>query len=129
MRRRIIGQFTRSKQGGWEGEINTLTINKRRIRLVPNDNRVSDSSPAFRVMLGREDIGEAWERQSRGEPPRDYLRVRMDDPFCPNSPINAVLWPADEGLSAKMVVNAGADSRTDRVRGDYQAEQSGDGGR
>ena len=51
MRRKIIGRFKRSKQGGWEGEISTLAI-QRQIRLVPNDDRVSDRAPSFRVMLG-----------------------------------------------------------------------------
>lgn len=32
-RKRTIGRFRRSKQGGWEGEINTLSI-QRAIRLV-----------------------------------------------------------------------------------------------
>ena len=50
MRRREIGRFKRSKQGGWEGEITTLTI-QRKVRLVPNDDRVNDNAPAFRVML------------------------------------------------------------------------------
>jgi uncharacterized protein (DUF736 family) len=107
IRRRVIGRFKRSKQGGWEGEIDTLTINKRRVRLIPNDNRISDNAPAFRVMLGWEDIGEAWERQSRSDPPRDYLRVRLEDPFCPNSPISAALWPDNEGEKARLVVNTG----------------------
>ena len=100
-RRRIIGRFTRSKQGGWEGEINTLTINKRRIRLMPNDNRPNDDAPAFRVMLGWDEIGEAWEKQSRSDPPRDYLRVQIDDPLCP---INALLFPDPEGLTAAMLL-------------------------
>ncbi len=124
MKRRVIGRFKRSKQGGWEGEIDTLTIQKRRIRLVPNDNRTSDNAPAFRVMLGWEDIGEAWEKQSRSDPPRDYLRVRMDDPFCPNSPISAVLWPDAEGLKARLMVNAGEGHPR---RTDGQTEPPGNG--
>jgi len=103
MRRRIIGRFKRSKQGGWEGEIDTLTITKRRIRLVPNDNRLSDSAPAFCVMLGWNPIGEAWERKSRSDPPRDYLRVRIDDPLCP---LSVMLFPDPEGLTAQMVMPA-----------------------
>lgn len=99
-RRREIGQFKRSKQGGWEGEIATLTI-QRKIRLVPNDNRVSDNAPAFRVMLGWQVIGDAWEKQSRSEPSRDYLRVRIDDPLCP---ISAVLFPDPDGMTAKLVL-------------------------
>jgi uncharacterized protein (DUF736 family) len=101
--RREIGRFRRSKQGGWEGEIQTLII-QRKIRLVPNDNRSSDSAPAFRVLLGRLVIGDAWEKKSRADPPRDYLRVRIDDPLCP---IDAILFPDGESLTAKMLVIPG----------------------
>ena len=101
MRRREIGRFKRSKQGGWEGEITTLTI-QRKVRLVPNDDRVNDNAPAFRVMLGWQAIGDAWEKESRSDPPRDYLRVRIDDPFCPFS---AVLFPDREGLTARLLMN------------------------
>lgn len=103
IRRREIGRFKRSKQGGWEGEIETLTI-QRKIRLVPNDNRVSDTAPAFRVMLAWQAIGDAWEDQSRSDPPRDYIRVRIDDPLCP---ISAVLLPDKEGLTARLVTTYG----------------------
>ena len=98
-RRRIIGRFKRSKQGGWEGEISTLTI-QRPIRLVPNNDRISDSAPAFRVMLGWQHIGDAWERQSRSDPPRDYWRVRIDDPLCP---ISGVLFADEEADTARLM--------------------------
>lgn len=125
-RRRVIGQFKRTKQGGWEGEIDTLTIHKRRIRLVPNDNRMSDDAPAFRVMLGWNAIGDAWEKKSRSDPPRDYVRVEIDDPF---HPLIAALFPNDEGLTAKLIMNVEAGSPSNRKRGDYQARNPGDGGR
>ncbi|AEG50386.1 protein of unknown function DUF736 [Sphingobium chlorophenolicum L-1] len=99
IRRRIIGRFKRSKQGGWEGEIQTLTV-ERHIRLVPNDDRVGDNAPAFRVMLGWQHIGEAWDRQSRSDPPRDYLRVRIDDPLCP---ISGALFIDDESGTARLM--------------------------
>ncbi|MFV0644982.1 MAG: DUF736 domain-containing protein [Sphingomonadaceae bacterium] len=102
-------------------EINTLTI-QRKLRLVPNDNRVSNNAPAFRVMLGWQAIGEAWEKQSRSDPPREYLRVRIDDPLCP---ISAALFPDDEGLSATMVMNVETGGQKRR---DYQAGKPGDGG-
>lgn len=110
-RRREIGRFKRSKQGGWEGEISTLTI-QRKLRLVPNDNRVSDDSPAFRVMLGWQAIGEAWERKSRATPPRDYLRVRIDDPLCP---ISAALFPDAEGMTATLVTTLPPDPTDGRA--------------
>lgn len=100
-RRREIGRFKRSNQGGWEGEISTLTI-QRKLRLVPNDNRVSDNAPAFCIMLGWQVVGDAWEKESRGDPPRDYLRVRIDDPFYP---LSAVLFPDPEGLTAKLLLS------------------------
>jgi len=124
-RRRIIGRFKRSKQGGWDGEIQTLTF-QRKIRLVPNDNRVADSDPAFRVMLGWQAIGDAWEQQSRADPPRDYLRVRIDDPHCP---INATLFTDAEGLSAQMVMTFGVNSQRNGTRRDYHSRNPGDGGR
>lgn len=98
-RRREIGRFKRSKQGGWEGEINTLTIH-RKVRLVPNDNRRTDRDPTFRVMLGWQHIGDAWERQARSDPPRDYVRGEIDDPLCP---IVAALFPDAEGLTAPLI--------------------------
>jgi uncharacterized protein (DUF736 family) len=107
-RHREIGRFKRSKQGGWEGEINTLTI-KRKVRLVPNDNRVRDDAPAFRVMLGWQSIGDAWEKKSHSDPPRDYLRVEIDDPLCP---IDAALFPDEDGMAARLVwspTNGGRD--------------------
>jgi len=56
-----------------KGEISTLTI-QRPIRLMPNDDRIRDSAPEFRGMLGWQHIGDAWERQSRRDPPRAYWR-------------------------------------------------------
>ena len=108
MKRRVVGRFRRSKQGGWEGEIDTLTVNKRRIRLVPNDNRMSDDAPAFRVMLGWNAIGDAWEKKSRSDPPRDYVHVKIDDPVCP---MIAALLPDKEGLTAKLIMNVQEQSR------------------
>lgn len=109
MRRREIGRFKRSKQGGWEGEINTLTI-QRKVRLVPNDNRVSESAPAFRIMLGWQVIGDAWEKQSRRDPPREYVHLQIDDPLCP---IRAVLFPDAEGMTARMILTVGTTGTSD----------------
>lgn len=109
----VIGRFKRSRQGGWEGDINTLTI-QRHIRLVPNDDRVNAASPAFCVMLGWQSIGDAWERRSQGEPPRDYLRVFINDPI---HPIRAALFPDDEGITAQMLWRSGLPS-SDRQGGE-----------
>lgn len=98
-----IGNFTPASNGGWNGSIRTLTIDAK-VRLVPNDNRENENAPAFRVLVGQSRIGDAWEARSSGENPRDYLRVRIDDPSL-YEPINAALFPSDDGNAAQLVWN------------------------
>ncbi|MDE2166793.1 MAG: DUF736 family protein [Alphaproteobacteria bacterium] len=97
----VIGTFIPAKDGGWIGRIRTLTINAK-VRFVPNDNRENESSPAFRVFVGQSRIGSAWAAHSDGNPPKDYLRVRIDDPGL-TGPLNAALFPDSEGLQARLV--------------------------
>lgn len=98
-----IGHFTLAKDGGWIGIIRTLTVNAK-VRLVPNDNRDHDGAPAYRLLLGHNCVGEAWEAQTRGEEPRAYLRVRFDDPAL-LQPISAALLPTEGGAAAKLIWN------------------------
>src|SRR5438045_3695671 len=97
----VIGTFTPTKDGGYEGTIRTLTIDLK-ARFVPNDNRGSDSAPAFRVFAGRSEIGAAWSARTEGESPRDYLSVRLDDPCLPSA-MNAALFEDEERKSAQLV--------------------------
>ncbi len=99
----LIGIFTLAKDGGWTGTIRTLTIDAK-VRLVPNDNRDSENAPAFRVFVGQSRIGDAWQARSGGDSPKDYLRVRLDDPSLPE-PISAALFPSAEGKEAQLVWN------------------------
>jgi len=98
-----IGHFTLAKDGGWTGIIRTLTINAK-VRLVPNDNRDQDGAPAYRLLLGHDRIGDAWEAQTTGDEPRAYLRVRFDDPAF-LEPICAALFPTEDGVLANLVWN------------------------
>jgi uncharacterized protein (DUF736 family) len=99
----VIGTFSPTKDGGWTGSIRTLTIYAQ-LRFVPNDNRESEKAPAFRVFIGRSRIGDAWTARSGGENPRDYLRVRLDDPSLPE-PMTAALFPSAERGAAQLVWN------------------------
>ena len=99
----LIGTFSLAKNGGWTGTIRTLTIDVK-VRLVPNDNRDSDNAPAFRVFVGQSRIGDAWEARSNGDSPKEYLRVRLDDPSLPE-PLSAALFPSEEGQEAQLVWN------------------------
>jgi uncharacterized protein (DUF736 family) len=97
----VIGTFTPAKDGGWSGSIRTLTIDAK-VRLVPNDNRDNDKAPAFRVFVGQSRIGDAWVARSSGDSPKDYLRVRLDDPSL-SEPISAALFPSEDGGAAQLV--------------------------
>ncbi len=99
----IIGTFTAAKDGGWTGNIHTLTINAK-VRLVPNDNRDHENSPAFRVFAGQSRIGDAWEARSGGDSPKDYLRIKLDDPSLAE-PLSVALFPSEEGKEAQLVWN------------------------
>nr|WP_295742497.1 DUF736 family protein [uncultured Acidocella sp.] len=96
-----IGKFTPAKDGGWIGSVQTLTISAK-LRLVPNDDRGDEKAPAFRILLGQSRIGDAWEARSGGDEPKDYLRVRLDDPSL-LEPLSAALFPAEDGQSAQLV--------------------------
>lgn len=97
----VIGTFTPAKDGGWNGNIHTLTM-QAKVRFVPNDNRDNDKAPAFRMFVGKSRIGDAWAARTNNETPKDYLRVTFDDPSLPE-PISAALFPSDEGKEAQLV--------------------------
>jgi uncharacterized protein (DUF736 family) len=99
----VIGTFTSAKDGGWTGSIRTLTINTK-VRLVPNDNRDNENAPLFRVFAGKSRIGDAWSARSTGNSPKDYLRLRLDDPSWPE-PMSAALFQSDDGKDAQLVWN------------------------
>ncbi len=97
----LIGTFTPTKDGGWVGSVQTLTINAK-LRFVSNDDRENEKAPAFRVFLGQSRIGDAWEARSGGDEPKEYLRVRLDDPSL-LEPLSAALFSAEDGRSAQLV--------------------------
>jgi uncharacterized protein (DUF736 family) len=97
----VIGLFAAAKDGGWTGAIRTLPINAK-VRLVPNDNRTGENTPAFYVVLGHARIGKAWEAKSAGDNPKDYLRIELDDP-CLIAPMSAALFPSEAGQLAQLV--------------------------
>ena len=97
----VIGIFMLAKDGGWTGSIRTLTIDVK-VRFVPNDNRDSDDAPAFRVLVGRSRVGDAWPARSTGRGAKEYFRVLLDDPSL-SAPLHAALFRSEEGNEAQLI--------------------------
>ena len=87
-----IGTFKKSGNE-FQGEIFTLSVQAKGVRIVPETARTGENAPSHRIFVGRAEIGAAWsKRSSEG---RDYLSVKLDDPSF-NTPIYANLFD-DEG--------------------------------
>jgi uncharacterized protein (DUF736 family) len=89
-----IGSF--KKVGNeFHGEIVTLAVQAKGVRIVPEANRANDNAPSHRVFVGRVEIGAAWARRSE-ETGRDYHSMKFDDPSF-TAPIYANLFEDEEG--------------------------------
>src|SRR3984957_17231681 len=87
-----IGSF--KKVGNdFQGEIITLSLQAKGVRIVAETNPSNDKAPSHRIFVGRAGIGAAWSRRP-GEG-RDFLSLKLDDPSF-NAPIYANLFD-DEG--------------------------------
>jgi uncharacterized protein (DUF736 family) len=87
-----IGTF--KKVGNdFQGEIITLSLQAKGVRIVAETSRSNDNAPSHRIYVGRAEIGAAWSKRS--EEGRDYLSLKLDDPSF-NAPIYANLFD-DEG--------------------------------
>ena len=88
-----IGSF--KKVGNdFQGEIVTLSLKAKGVRIVAEPNRASENAPSHRVYVGRAEIGAAWSKRS--EEGRDYLSLKLDDPSF-NAPIYANLFNDEDG--------------------------------
>jgi uncharacterized protein (DUF736 family) len=87
-----IGSFKKVGEE-YQGEIVTLAVQARNVRIIPDTARSNDNAPTHRVYIGRVEIGAAWSKKSQ-EGGRDYLSLKLDDPSF-NQPIFANLTQAD----------------------------------
>jgi uncharacterized protein (DUF736 family) len=94
-----IGSF--KKVGSdFQGEIVTLSVQARGVRIVAETNRLNENAPSHRVFVGRAEIGAAWSKRS--EEGRDYLSLKLDDPSF-NAPIYANLFDEEEGDAYTLI--------------------------
>ena len=104
-----IGSFKKSGNE-YQGEIVTLSVQAKGVRIVPEANRSNDKAPSHRVFVGRAEIGAAWSKQSNEG--RDYLSLKLDDPsFTP--PIFANLFDDPDGESYTLIWSCGRKSTAD----------------
>ena len=94
-----IGSFKKSGSD-FQGEIVTLSVQTKNVRIVPETNRANDNAPSHRVFVSRIEIGAGWSKRS--EEGRDYLSVKLDDPSF-NAPIYANLFEDEDGEGYTLI--------------------------
>jgi uncharacterized protein (DUF736 family) len=94
-----IGSFKRVGQE-YQGEIVTLSVQAKGVRIVPETGRANDKAPSHRVFVGRAEIGAGWTRKSAED--RDYLSVKLDDPSF-SQPIYASLFEDEGGETHSLI--------------------------
>jgi uncharacterized protein (DUF736 family) len=94
-----IGSFKKSGNE-YQGDIVTLSVQAKGVRIVPEANRSNDNAPSHRVFVGRAEIGAAWAQQSKEG--RDYLSLKLDDPSF-TAPIFANLFDDPDGEGYTLI--------------------------
>ena len=95
-----IGTFTKNGNGEYNGEIVTLSIQAKNVRIVPEQARSNENAPSHRVMAGRAEIGAAWSKRSNDG--REYLGLKLDDVSF-NAPIYANLFEDEGGETHSLI--------------------------
>ena len=83
-----IGTFKKTGNE-FTGEIVTLSVQAKGVRIVPDTRATGENAPSHRVLVGRAEIGAAWSKRSNEG--RDYLSLKLDDPSF-TAPIYANLF-------------------------------------
>ncbi|HXZ15351.1 MAG TPA: DUF736 domain-containing protein [Roseiarcus sp.] len=104
-----IGSF---KKVGAElqGDIITLSVQARGVRIVPETSRGADNAPSHRVYVNRAEIGAGWSKRSSEA--RDYLSIKLDDPSF-NAPIYANLFDDEDGEGFTLIWSRGRKANGD----------------
>jgi uncharacterized protein (DUF736 family) len=94
-----IGTFKKSGNN-YTGEIVTLSVQAKNVRIVPEETRSNDNAPSHRVFVGKAEIGAAWSKRSNEG--RDYLGLKLDDPSF-TAPIFANLFDDEGGEGYSLI--------------------------
>lgn len=105
-----IGTFQQSGDNEFNGEIVTLSLQAKKVRIAPDTRASGENAPSHRVFVGRVEIGAAWSKQSNEG--RNYLGLKLDDPSF-TAPIYANLVEDEDGKGHSLIW-----SRPNRRNGD-----------
>ncbi|MDK1389726.1 DUF736 domain-containing protein [Sinorhizobium sp. 8-89] len=94
-----IGTFKKSGNE-FVGEIVTLSVQAKNVRIAPEAGSVGNNAPSHRVFVGRAEIGAAWTKRSNEG--RDYLGLKLDDPSF-SAPIYANLFNDEDGKGWSLI--------------------------
>ena len=95
-----IGTFKKTASNEFSGEIVTLSVRAKGVRIVPDTRANGDNAPSHRVMVGRVEIGAAWSKRSNEG--REYLGLKLDDPSF-TAPIYANLFDDEDGDGFSLI--------------------------
>ena len=95
-----IGTFKKTGNNEFTGEIVTLSLQTKNVRIVPEARATGENAPSHRVFVGRAEIGAAWSKTSNEG--RAYLGLKLDDPSF-NAPIYANLFDDEEGEGFSLI--------------------------
>lgn len=95
-----IGTFKKIGNNEFTGDIVTLSVQGKGVRIVPESKATGENAPSHRVFVGRAEIGAAWTKRS-GEG-RDYLGLKLDDPSF-TAPIFANLFDDEDGEGYSLI--------------------------
>ena len=95
-----IGTFKSTANNEFTGEIVTLSVQAKNVRITPDTRAPGENAPSHRVFVGRAEIGAAWSKTSNEG--RTYLSLKVDDPSFSN-PIYANLFEDEDGDTHSLI--------------------------
>jgi uncharacterized protein (DUF736 family) len=97
-----IGTFKKMDNGDYQGDIVTLSLQARGVRIVPELDRTNDKAPTHRVFIGRVEVGAGWTKTAT-QSNREYLSLKLDDPSFRDAIFANLTQDGDEGDTYSLI--------------------------